>query len=199
MSCIFRDPEGKIILMCKGADTVITERLNHFSLHGDNFYKTQTYVDSFADEGLRTLYLAEKVIEEDVFLEWSEKKRLAALEIVDREEKVAAVDELIETEMDLIGASAIEDKLQDEVADTIQFMKKTGIKVWVLTGDKIETAMNIGVSAGLLDSQMAEHIIEDTNITELRNTLINTLDVVKMQKQMKQAIIVAGSSLIIID
>ena len=119
MSCIFRDPQGKIILMCKGADTVITERLNHFSLHSDIFFKTQNYVDSFADEGLRTLYLAEKIIDEDVFTEWSEKKRLAALEIVDREEKVAAVDELIETELDLIGASAIEDKLQDEVADTI--------------------------------------------------------------------------------
>ena len=61
-------------------------------------------------------------------------------------------------------------------------MKKTGIKVWVLTGDKIETAMNIGVSAGLLDSSMAEHIIEESNIQELRNTLISTLDIVKSQR-----------------
>jgi len=51
----------------------------------------------------------------------------------------------------LIGSTAIEDKLQDEVADTISFMKDAGIKVWVLTGDKVETAINIGVSAGLLD------------------------------------------------
>jgi len=63
--------------------------------------------------------------------------------------------------MELIGSTAIEDKLQDEVADTIQFMKKTGIKVWVLTGDKIETAMNIGVSAGLLDDNMDKYIIEE--------------------------------------
>ena len=73
---------------------------------------------------------------------------------------MAAVDELIEVEMELVGSTAIEDRLQDEVADTIQFMKKTGIKVWVLTGDKIETAMNIGVSAGLLDSSMGQHVIE---------------------------------------
>jgi len=67
---------------------------------------------------------------------------------------VAEIDEEIETELELIGATAIEDKLQDQVADTIQFMKNTGIKVWVLTGDKIETAINIGYSAGLLDDSM---------------------------------------------
>ena len=56
--------------------------------------------------------------------------------------------------LELIGSTAIEDRLQDEVADTIRFMKRTGIKVWVLTGDKIETAINIGFSAGLLDNDM---------------------------------------------
>jgi P-type E1-E2 ATPase len=50
----------------------------------------------------------------------------------------------------LIGSTAIEDKLQDQVADTIDFMKRAGIKVWVLTGDKIETAINIGISCKLL-------------------------------------------------
>jgi magnesium-transporting ATPase (P-type) len=46
-------------------------------------------------------------------------------------------------------------------------MKKTGIKVWVLTGDKIETAMNIGVSAGLLDSSMAQYVVEETDPSKL--------------------------------
>lgn len=59
--------------------------------------------------------------------------------------------EKIENEFNLIGSTAIEDKLQDEVADTIQFIKDAGIKVWVLTGDKIETAINIGFSCSLLD------------------------------------------------
>lgn len=63
--------------------------------------------------------------------------------------------------MELIGSTAIEDKLQDEVADTIRFMKQTGIKVWVLTGDKIETAINIGVSAGLLDDTMDQYIVDE--------------------------------------
>ena len=64
------------------------------------------------------------------------------------------MDEKIESELEIIGSTAIEDRLQDQVADSIQFMNKVGIKVWVLTGDKIETAMNIGVSAGLLDKNM---------------------------------------------
>jgi phospholipid-transporting ATPase len=59
-----------------------------------------------------------------------------------------------------VGSTAIEDKLQDEVADTIEFMKNAGIKVWVLTGDKIETAINIGISCKLLNEQMEVFIID---------------------------------------
>ena len=58
---------------------------------------------------------------------------------------------MIEYDLELVGSTAIEDRLQDEVKDTIEFMREANIKVWVLTGDKVETAINIGVSAGLLD------------------------------------------------
>jgi magnesium-transporting ATPase (P-type) len=64
MSCIFRDPKGKIVLMCKGADTVITERLTRESKDSEMFTKTKKYVDEFAEEGLRTLFLAERTISE---------------------------------------------------------------------------------------------------------------------------------------
>ena len=103
---------------------------------------------------MRTLYLGQKEIDEEKYATWAEESRKSKLEMIDREAKVAEVDEKIENDLELVGSTAIEDRLQDEVADTIQFMKKAGIKVWVLTGDKIETAMNIGVSAGLLDSSM---------------------------------------------
>ena len=86
------------------------------------------------------------------------------MEIINREDKVAAVDEKIEVGLHLVGSTAIEDELQDEVAGTIRFMKNAGIKVWVLTGDKIETAMNIGVSAGLLDDTMEQYIVEETDV-----------------------------------
>lgn len=137
--------------MCKGADTVISERLSRQSRESDMFQKTEEIVNKYAEEGLRTLYLAEKILDEQVYQQWNQKAQQAKLSMQNREEMVAQVDELIETELELIGSTAIEDRLQDEVADTIQFMKAAGIKVWVLTGDKIETAMNIGLSAGLLD------------------------------------------------
>ena len=79
--------------------------------------------------------------------------------------------EKIEVDLELIGSTAIEDRLQDEVADTIQFMKSCGIKVWVLTGDKIETAINIGVSAGLLDSNMDQHVIDEAGRDEMLKKL----------------------------
>ena len=67
----------------------------------------------------------------------------------------------IEQEMELIGSTAIEDKLQEDVAETISAFKETGIKVWVLTGDKVQTAINIGYAAGLLNSDMDQFIIEE--------------------------------------
>ena len=101
-----------------------------------------------------------------------------------REEKVAAVDELIETELTLLGSTAIEDRLQDEVADTIQFCKDAGIKVWVLTGDKIETAIMIGLSAGLLDNEqkMDQYKTEETDPATLLKELVSILNEIKKRK-----------------
>lgn len=81
-------------------------------------------------------------------------------------------------------------------------MKNVGIKVWVLTGDKIETAINIGVSAGLLDRKMAQHIIDDTNPDDLSSVISSVQkDIMRFSKNKnnKQAIIVAGASLVAID
>jgi phospholipid-transporting ATPase len=128
--------------------------------------------------------------------------------MVNRDEEVAACDGEIEVNLELVGSTAIEDKLQDEVADTIQFMKKTGIKVWVLTGDKIETAINIGISAGLLDlddSKMDAHIIDEgagddsKAKTELRDRLEKVLNEIKVPSKKLRAIIIAGHSLVTIS
>lgn len=77
---------------------------------------------------------------------WEERYIEATLATVNREEKVAKVEDEIEYGFELVGATAIEDRLQDDVAGTISVLKEAGIKIWVLTGDKIETAINIGYS-----------------------------------------------------
>lgn len=95
MSCIFKTPEGEIVCMTKGADSVITELLTNESLEGEHLV-TQPIVDDFARIGLRTLYLAERTIPQSEYDTWAEKARLAKLEITNREEAVARVDGEIE-------------------------------------------------------------------------------------------------------
>lgn len=127
----------------------------------------------------------------------------------DREQEVARVDEEIEVDLELIGSTAIEDRLQDEVPNTITFAREAGIKVWVLTGDKIETAINIGLSAGLLDTEkvMDLHIIDEIEEEELLEKLLeagknikkNTLKLREQSSKKKQALVIAGASLAVID
>ena len=77
MSAIYRTPNKEIVLMCKGADSIIAERLHSYSKSSDIYSLNTEFVDKVADEGLRTLFLAEKVLEEDEFEEWYARKKLA--------------------------------------------------------------------------------------------------------------------------
>ena len=90
---------------------------------------------------------------------WNSRFMEANLKIQGREEAIDKVAVDLEKGFTLLGSTAIEDKLQDGVGDTIQFMKDAGIKVWVLTGDKVETAINIGYSCRLLNTEMNQFII----------------------------------------
>uniref|UniRef100_A0A8B9XAG0 Phospholipid-transporting ATPase n=1 Tax=Bos mutus grunniens TaxID=30521 RepID=A0A8B9XAG0_BOSMU len=147
MSIIVRTPEGNIRLYCKGADTVIYERLHQTSPMKQ---ETQDALDIFANETLRTLCLCYKEIEEKEFEEWNKKFMAASIASTNRDEALDKVYEEIEKDLILLGATAIEDKLQDGVPETISKLSKADIKIWVLTGDKKETAENIGFACELL-------------------------------------------------
>nr|XP_020137704.1 phospholipid-transporting ATPase IC [Microcebus murinus] len=165
MSIIIRTPEGNIRLYCKGADTVIYERLHQMN---PSKQETQDALDIFASETLRTLCLCYKEIEEKEFAEWNKKFMAASVATTNRDEALDKVYEEIEKDLILLGATAIEDKLQDGVPETISKLAKADIKIWVLTGDKKETAENIGFACELLT--------EDTTICygEDINSLIHT-------------------------
>ncbi|KAM7393301.1 hypothetical protein PAMA_008107 [Pampus argenteus] len=160
MSIILRFPDGRIRLYCKGADTVIYERLSPNSKYKEI---TQTALDSFANETLRTLCLCYKDISIDEYEAWSRKHKDAQVTMSDRDEALDRVYEQIENNLLLIGATAIEDKLQEGVPETIAKLAKADIKIWVLTGDKKETAENIGYSCALLTDDMQIHYGEDVN------------------------------------
>ncbi|XP_007933742.1 phospholipid-transporting ATPase IC [Orycteropus afer afer] len=160
MSIIVRTPEGNIRLYCKGADTVIYERLHQMN---PTKQETQDALDIFASETLRTLCLCYKEIEEKEFAEWNKKFMAASLASTNREEALDKVYEEIEKDLILLGATAIEDKLQDGVPETISKLAKADIKIWVLTGDKKETAENIGFACELLTEDTTICYGEDIN------------------------------------
>jgi phospholipid-translocating ATPase len=103
---------------------------------------------------LRTLCIAEKELSEEEYLAWSKEHDIAAAAVHNREDKLEEISDAIERDFTLLGGTAIEDRLQDGVPDTIAVLAEAGIKLWVLTGDKVETAINIGFSCNLLDNSM---------------------------------------------
>uniref|UniRef100_A0A060TC31 Phospholipid-transporting ATPase n=1 Tax=Blastobotrys adeninivorans TaxID=409370 RepID=A0A060TC31_BLAAD len=168
MSTIFRCPDGKIRLYCKGADTVILERLAE-----DNPFVTPTmsHLEDFAGEGLRTLCLAMRVVPEDEYREWSSVFDEASTTLDNRAQKLDDAAEMIERDMFLLGATAIEDKLQEGVPETIHTLQDAGIKMWVLTGDRQETAINIGMSCKLLSEDMNLLIVNEDSFDAVRDNI----------------------------
>ncbi|KAK8465883.1 hypothetical protein PHAVU_009G201600 [Phaseolus vulgaris] len=158
MSVIVRDEEGKLLLFSKGADSVMFERLGS---NGREFEeKTKQHIDEYAEAGLRTLILAYRELDEEEYnifnKEFMEANNLVS---ADREQIVEEISEMIEKELILLGATAVEDKLQNGVPECIDKLAQAGIKLWVLTGDKMETAINVGFACSLLRQGMKQIII----------------------------------------
>jgi phospholipid-transporting ATPase len=181
MSAIFRTPEGKIICYCKGADTVILERLGK-----DNPFTeiTLQHLEEYASEGLRTLCLAMREIPENEYREWRAIYDTAQTTVSgNRAEELDKAAELIEHDLTLLGATAIEDKLQDGVPDTISTLQSAGIKIWVLTGDRQETAINIGMSCKLISEDMSLLIINEESKEDTRDNIQKKLHAISTQGQ----------------
>ncbi|XP_072752535.1 phospholipid-transporting ATPase ID isoform X2 [Anoplolepis gracilipes] len=177
MSVILRK-DGHLRLYCKGADNVIYERLKKDS--EEIMAKTLDHLNKFAGEGLRTLCLSVRDLDESFFNNWKQRHQEAALSQENRDDKLDAIYEEIEKDMSLLGATAIEDKLQDGVPQTIANLSLAGIKLWVLTGDKQETAINIGYSCQLLTDDLTDvFVIDATTYDGVETQLTRYLDTIK--------------------
>ncbi|KAH6601394.1 hypothetical protein BASA50_001664 [Batrachochytrium salamandrivorans] len=165
MSVIVRNEKQQLILMTKGADSIIYSRL----APGQEKDKliTLEHLSNFASEGLRTLCIAQRIISEEEYSEWLVIQREASVSLTDREQLLDAAAELIEQNLVLMGATAIEDRLQDGVPQTISTLREAGIRIWVLTGDKLETAINIGYSSNLLSKDMTLLVMSGTSMDEI--------------------------------
>lgn len=197
MSAIFRCPDGAIRLFIKGADTVILERLSK-SEPQPFVDSTLRHLEDFAAEGLRTLCIASRIVGEQEYSAWSTKYYEASTSMEDRSDKLDEVAELIETDLFLLGATAIEDKLQDGVPETIHTLQNAGIKVWVLTGDRQETAINIGMSCKLLSEDMNLLIINEETKKDTKMNLQEKLAAIhEHQNDMEDGALDSSLALII--
>ncbi|XP_077899842.1 phospholipid-transporting ATPase IF isoform X5 [Ictidomys tridecemlineatus] len=156
MSVIVQAPSGEKLLFAKGAESSILPKCI-----GGEIEKTRIHVDEFALKGLRTLCIAFRQFTSKEYEEIDRRLFEARTALQQREEKLANVFQFIEKDLILLGATAVEDRLQDKVRETIEALRMAGIKVWVLTGDKHETAVSVSLSCG--------HFHRTMNILELIN------------------------------
>ncbi|XP_054838536.1 phospholipid-transporting ATPase IF isoform X2 [Eublepharis macularius] len=154
MSVIVESPSGDKLLFTKGAESAILP----YSTRGE-IEKTRIHVDEFALKGLRTLCVAYRKFTPEEYKEVDQRLYEAKTALQQREERLTEAFNFIEKDLELLGATGVEDKLQDKVQETIEALRLAGIKVWVLTGDKHETAVSVSLSCG--------HFHRTMNIMEL--------------------------------
>ncbi|XP_043724022.1 probable phospholipid-transporting ATPase 8 isoform X2 [Telopea speciosissima] len=171
MSVIVRNEENQLLLLCKGADSVMFERLSN---DGRIFeVETKDHINIYAAAGLRTLIIAYRELAEEEYTMWEEEFLKAKTSVsADRDALVDAAADKIEWDLILLGATAVEDKLQRGVPECIEKLSQAGVKIWVLTGDKLETAVNIGYACSLLREGMRQIVIT-----------LDTPDIIALEKQ----------------
>nr|XP_020447636.1 phospholipid-transporting ATPase IG isoform X3 [Monopterus albus] len=167
MSVIVRSRSGDTLLFCKGADASIFPRVRQ-----EEVERIRMHVDRNAKEGYRTLCVAYKYLSAEEYAQADAGLREARLALQDREEKLMAVYNQVETGMSLIGATAVEDRLQEEAAETMESLQGAGIKIWVLTGDKMETAKSTCYACRLFQRN-----------TELLELTVRTLEDGRMRRE----------------
>uniref|UniRef100_A0A670YRL3 Phospholipid-transporting ATPase n=1 Tax=Pseudonaja textilis TaxID=8673 RepID=A0A670YRL3_PSETE len=193
MSVVVRHPLTKeIIVYTKGADSAIMDVLEDPTKASVAMEKrirrvrtqTQKHLDWYARDGLRTLCIAKKILSEEEFRKWLNFHHEAEIAIDNKDELLMEAAQHLESKLTLLGATGIEDRLQEGVPDTIAAFKEAGIQTWVLTGDKQETAVNIAYSCKLLDQRDTVFTIN----TESKETCESLLDIMLEEVQKGQVI-----------
>ena len=192
MTVVVRMPDNKIKVLCKGADSIMMPRLNPSS----TIEKTFQNLEEYGKQGLRTLLLASRDLTEAEYEEWNKTYIEAMHDIHNRDKKIAHCGEEIERNMNLLGATAIEDRLQDQVPETIRFLRDAGIKVWVLTGDKIETAINIGYACNLLSQSMELIMVTSARTKDIETEITNGVNTLRNSPNSEYGLVVSGESLL---
>ncbi|KAA8544652.1 hypothetical protein F0562_019436 [Nyssa sinensis] len=168
MSVIVSNEDGQIFLLCKGADNIVLDRLAE---NGRTYEEaTSLHLSSYAEDGLRTMAFAYRIVEVTEYEHWNSIFTKAKTTIGPRrEELLERASEMIEKDLILLGAVAVEDKLQQGVPECIDKLAQAGLKIWLLTGDKKETAINVGFACSLLRHDMKQFHLNLSKEAESNN------------------------------
>lgn len=143
------------------------------------FERCFQHLNDFATQGLRTLLYGHRFLDETTYENWKQAYNEACTSILDRQERIEKVGEQIEEQLELTGATAIEDKLQKGVPEAIDKLRRANIKLWMLTGDKRETAINVGHSCRLV-KDYSTVVVLDREIGGLEQSIVKlTADISK--------------------
>ncbi|CAG8498047.1 17763_t:CDS:10, partial [Acaulospora morrowiae] len=185
MGIVVRDKAtNEIMFYQKGADVV----MSRIVMYNDWLDEE---CGNMAREGLRTLVIARKKLSEEVYNDFTEKYGQAKLSVSDRKaQESAVVSNILEKELELLGVTGVEDKLQDGVRNTLEQLRAAGLKIWMLTGDKIETATCIAVSSKLVSRGQRIHQISQIKDSE---EAVEMLDI--LQSKNDCCLVIDGTSL----
>ena len=170
MSVILGCPDNTVKVFVKGADTSMFSIIDKFS-NMNIIRATESHLHNFSSLGLRTLVVGMRDLNGSEFEQWKFAFETASTALIGRAALLRKIASNIENNLSILGASGIEDKLQQGVPEAIESLRMAGIKVWVLTGDKQETAISIGYSSKLLTSNMTRIIINNNSKESCKKSL----------------------------
>ncbi|XP_071701665.1 phospholipid-transporting ATPase 1-like [Rutidosis leptorrhynchoides] len=199
MSVILGFPDGTIKVIVKGADTSMFNIIDK-SVNLDIINATKSHLYSYSSIGLRTLVVGMRELGVTEFNQWQSSYETASTAVMGRVALLRKVAINLEKNIEIVGASAIEDKLQKGVPEAIESLRKADMKVWVLTGDKQETAISIGYSSKLLTSNMTQVVINSNSKMSSRQNLEDALNTYggPESNESSLALIIDGTSLVYI-
>ncbi|EDW76123.1 uncharacterized protein Dwil_GK14835, isoform A [Drosophila willistoni] len=184
MGIIVRESKsGQITFYLKGADVVMSTIVQY-----NDWLSEES--GNMAREGLRTLVVAKKVLTEEQYSDFEMRYNAARLSITDRVAKVAAVTESLEREMELLCLTGVEDRLQENVRPTLELLRNAGVRVWMLTGDKLETACCIAKSSQLIGRNQGLHVLRSVKTRTDAHQELN-----QFRRKQGHALVISGESL----
>lgn len=175
----------RVYFYLKGAENVI---LPFVKEDYQSYIKENS--ENLACSGLRTLVISQKLLDNKFYEDWSKIYTAAQTSMNGRKERIQQAIAMLENNMEFLCVTGVEDQLQDEVSDTIETLKNAGIRIWMLTGDKVETATCIAISTGLKTKQQRVTCLKDSN-----NEIYVKEELDKLRYQPDQVLIIDGNCL----